>query len=967
MEPVDLDPDGHCIEETSDKQSVSPSSPDRIDIFGDPQVNTRVGDDYQVEIPSLMTEFEHLQHLKNPDDSGVRVDDSQSFLIGLPIPILWAQEGNSIEDQPRGLSSNHEDAVNPPRPVESRNRKKIHIKLKKKGSAINLDPLDVGLDNGNNSIITNAGNLMAGETSLGELPKSKRCFPVPGSKCNPWSDPEVNGFLLGLYIFGKSFVSIKRFLENKEMGEILSFYYGKFYRSDHYRRWSDSRKVRSRKCITGRKIFTGWRLQEFLSRLLPHVPEEFQSTLLEGSKSFAEGRTSIEEYVSSLKSTVGIQILVETVGIGKGKDDLTGLAMEPGKTNHIFQVFPNLPTGKACSSLTPDDILKFLTGGFRLSKARCNDIFWEAVWPRLLARGWHSEQPKEQGYLSSKHYLVFLMPGVKKFSRRKLVKGDHYFDSVSDVLSKVASEPKLLEVEAEDVALRSCNEDGWVQEVSSDPDDPSDHQRHCYLKPRVTTCSSNHMKFTVVDTSIVHGGKSSNVREMKYLPVESKITGAVSNHLRDNGRQLVKKSLYEYKVYAADMPLNVEKKTNKLIHSKGAFDRSSPNGMKFTVVDTSLLREDKSSKVREIRCLPVESKSTSELTSLLRETEGASSEDSVNGHEMEAAHMLLKSGKNISATEDINQNTKDRDTTANKTLGCQQDEKTSMSNDRQLKMTIKHQFSRRVKSGHSDYVSPVSKRRKLIVCAKAKTSCIVEDFPEGLVSNEKGLCLGLNSPDAGKSMSPQVGTREKVSSNISSPKGSPDEESGGGILITNPSGMDMPCGKNEKRLPQPSLDLNLPEVPLKSKMVEALIMEAEDGWMKNADGSYSLSETMGLLPDTMKTSMEVGTEEQQPNMNLRRQGTRKRPPTIRALEAFANGFLSVQKRQKNTDVRTQENAFSSPSRKARSRIKVTSNRGSTSTKTMDMEGKEVNEACKVNKDMVSEPPIPIEKKWPTSC
>jgi len=48
-----------------------------------------------------------------------------------------------------------------------------------------------------------------------------------------------------------------------------------------------------------------------------------------------------------------------------------------------------------------------------------------------------------------------IYPGVKTFSRRKLVKGDeHYFDSVSDVLRKVVAEPNLLDVE--EAKVGSC-------------------------------------------------------------------------------------------------------------------------------------------------------------------------------------------------------------------------------------------------------------------------------------------------------------------------------------------------------------------------------------------------------------------------------------------------------------------------------------------------------------------------------
>jgi len=229
------------------------------------------------------------------------------------------------------------------------------------------------------------------------------------------------------------------------------------------------------------------------------------------SKSYTEGRTSLEEYISSIKSTVGLGILMGAVGIGKEKDDLTTLVLEPVKNNKVFSV----PTCKAWSSLEPSDILNFLTG-FRLSKARSNDLFWEAVWPRLLARGWHSEHPKNRGYVSSKdYYLVFLIPGVKTFSRRKLVKGDHYFDSASDVLNKVVAEPNLLDLE--EAKVGSCDDEEPAR--GSDKDDDSDYHRQSYLKPRASTYNTDQIKFTVIDTSLVHGGKPSDLREFKPVPV----------------------------------------------------------------------------------------------------------------------------------------------------------------------------------------------------------------------------------------------------------------------------------------------------------------------------------------------------------------------------------------------------------------------------------------------------------------
>ncbi|KAI8000722.1 ARM REPEAT PROTEIN INTERACTING WITH ABF2 [Camellia lanceoleosa] len=58
------------------------------------------------------------------------------------------------------------------------------------------------------------------------------------------------------------------------------------------------------------------------------------------SNAFAEGRTSLEEYVHSLKTATGVPILIEAVGIGKGKEDLTNLSTEPTKNNQVFPVQP---------------------------------------------------------------------------------------------------------------------------------------------------------------------------------------------------------------------------------------------------------------------------------------------------------------------------------------------------------------------------------------------------------------------------------------------------------------------------------------------------------------------------------------------------------------------------------------------------------------------------------------------------
>ncbi|XP_022640677.1 uncharacterized protein LOC111242312 [Vigna radiata var. radiata] len=346
--------------------------------------------------------------------------------------------------------------------------------------------------------------------------------PVAEVNCNnSWSDADVKSFLLGLFIFGKNFVQIKRFLENKEMGEILSFYYGKFYKSDEYRRWSDCKKIKGRKCITGDKLFSGQKHIELLSRLTGRVSEEQKDAFQQVSKSYSEGRTSLEEYVYSLKSTFGLGVLVEAVGIGKGKEDLTSPAMKCGKKTQDCSI----QASKAWSSLGPCDIIKLLTGDYQSCKAKSNDIFWEAIWPRLLARGWHSEKLKNQGHLSSKNVVVFLLPGVKKFSKRKLVKGDHYFDSVRDVLSKVIAEPNLLKLEVLKIKVGGCNEK--KAEKGSNKDGQPDNHHQCYLKHQVSTNCANHSK-----------GKFDNIypgeTEAAMVPSKENNNNADANYMAEN-------------------------------------------------------------------------------------------------------------------------------------------------------------------------------------------------------------------------------------------------------------------------------------------------------------------------------------------------------------------------------------------------------------------------------------------------
>ncbi|KAL8171743.1 hypothetical protein V2J09_023547 [Rumex salicifolius] len=394
-----LDQPEKDFKETNLEHSVD--CPDSSDIFGESESLPRVGDEYQAAMPNMLSPSELHSYFSSQYNS--QPSNKEEIAI--------IDEAIQVNDD---IDS-------------SRTESKQCSALDKKESNVKGDCSDQRRVNNDYS-------------------------DFPGLPTESWSEFEVDSFLLGLYVFGKNLLQVKRFMGSKEMGDLLSFYYGRFFGSDKYGQWADCRKTKGRKCIIGQRLLMGNKQQELFSRLLPRLSEESRNTSLEAYKAFADGRSSVEEYISTLKNMVGIHALVDAVAIGKINKDLTLMAMEPSRTSHMH------PSAKDYCSLTYEEIIKYLSGDLRLSKARSSDLFWDAVWPRLLAKGWHSEKPKDEFFRSSRNFLVFLLPGIEKY-RRKLLKGVQYFDSVSDVLKKVASEPKTLLLEDEEIgAVRCCGD-----------------------------------------------------------------------------------------------------------------------------------------------------------------------------------------------------------------------------------------------------------------------------------------------------------------------------------------------------------------------------------------------------------------------------------------------------------------------------------------------------------------------------
>lgn len=265
------------IDDDSDERLLSPSSNDMSDIFDDPEVVPRVGHEYQAEIPPVIMKDDYLQQIDEPTDSKTMINLSNLFFLGLTIPLMWA---NTVIEDVNGT-------------VEFENSEESQITSNDEISEPKDASLGSVLCDGNEAPgysdlqCSNGSHLLDGGLGVPQESKNKLdqvdrglCL-LPGSLGESWEQIECESFLLGLYIFGKNLNLVKRFVESKGMGDILSFYYGQFYRSDGYRRWSECWKLRSKRFVHGQKIFTGWRLQELLSRLVSHVSEECKNKLLE--------------------------------------------------------------------------------------------------------------------------------------------------------------------------------------------------------------------------------------------------------------------------------------------------------------------------------------------------------------------------------------------------------------------------------------------------------------------------------------------------------------------------------------------------------------------------------------------------------------------------------------------------------------------------------------------------------------
>lgn len=513
-----------------------------------------------------------------------------------------------------------------------------------------------------------------------------------------------------------------------------------------------------------------------------------------------------------MKAIVGLKTFIEAVAIGQGKKDLTSMASGPLR--------PKVPIDKPYSSLTHTEIVEILTRGDRLSKAKTSNLFWDAVWPRLLDRGWQSEKPKNQAYVSgANNSLVYLTPGVKKFSSSRLVKGTHYYVSVTDILSKVASEPELLKLDTDEDEGKKKDEDGWVE--MNNVQEKLPEKRHCYLQPRTPSRDMDVIKFTVVDTSLTNG---EFYRELRTLPKDVLKMNSSSEDSA-NGTS-------EVSTNGSDCAYNMF--VNQEIKSTTSEKNLSERGK---TLDSSF--SDQQVQIRGTDSLKLVKKSQ-----------------------------------------------------PNKFYG-----------DNQTRKRVKSHLSQKSKRNNLDSLASATKRRRTILaCSNEEmgsdrsTLQLVTKLGEDL----HGFCTDNYDP-IDKAL--EIGSSQDRLSFTISPKGTSPHSTEGAQIDD--------CHGPENPQSRPIIDLNLPQQPV----------EFEDGIFMTGSTNMQNDITSKQKDDLCapKTSADIGVPEHPININSRRQSTRNRPPTARALEALVNGYLTAATRRKDAH----EASRSRPPKRSRMEVAAT--------------------------------------------
>jgi hypothetical protein len=238
----------------------------------------------------------------------------------------------------------------------------------------------------------------------------------------------------------------------------------------------------------------------------------------------------------------------------------------------------------------------------------------------------------------------------------------------------------------------------------------------------------------VIDTSFVHGGKLSNLKELKSVPILE---------VYADGKR------YKGKIYK-----------RKVSHSKDISKSIKQNSTKLALIDTNRLSEGKLLNVKQLRYPPVEFEDASTMAiGLPRETESGFSTDDFP--RMVEANMLRCDKKKINEASDIPDNDD-----ANKMVEIKKSQQANVLDDKRLKRIIKYQFNRRVRSGDSNHVAVPIKRRRLTACAKAEERRIIENSSGGTGSDKLGFSLSSSFADSNKNVCNPISHQQNGSSTV---------------------------------------------------------------------------------------------------------------------------------------------------------------------------------------------------------
>jgi len=327
---------------------------------------------------------------------------------------------------------------------------------------------------------------------------------------------------------------------------------------------------------------------------------------------------------------------------------------------------------------------------------------------------------------------------------------------------------------------------------------------------------------------------------------------------------------------------------------------------KFTVVDTSLAQGGMPSKVRELRSLPADATSSYRSNHRGETNSDSSSEQSSSGDT--SSNSQGKSDQRPSDHKEARNNR--RSTSVQRVQPSQSDHsvthpKLSLPGnghdlegqcygiliDKSSVKDTKYQFSPRVKSGEENSIASASKRRRLASCKSVGTGSRSFSIPKDDPLKKGEEHLQLESLESNKG----IAAEDRIS----------QEETNGAAI------------SHEKSQPRTFIDLNLHPQDFDSEGPVDMEVEGSQDDLGRKDSFEAAQQ----LDDSRASESNIVLPDGEQPTNGRRHSTRSRPPTTKALEALACGFLTVRK-ERGTRTPRSGNGSSRSSRRARKKFEA---------------------------------------------